>query len=143
MLHRAVPLDTFQLGIGIVQLTKEIETRFMGLVKRLKTAYGICAGSEELNQNQRDYTHFYLAIRSIVFKLTKGDALDTAQMNAKVREMIKDTSQSDGVDEIFKMGEDTEKEQDILDEDYLTKMDKIELPNTKYQIPKLNCFNNC
>ena len=33
-------------------------------------AYDICAGSEQLTQIERDYTHFYLAFRSIVFKLT-------------------------------------------------------------------------
>ncbi|MEO2070325.1 MAG: HsdR family type I site-specific deoxyribonuclease [Zunongwangia sp.] len=127
-------LNTLNMAAEFVQLTKEMETRFMGLVKRLKAAYDICAGSEELTQQERDYTHFYLAIRSIVFKLTKGNAPDTAQMNAKVREMIKNALQSDGVDEIFKMGEETEKEQDIFDEDYLAKIDKIKLPNTKIKL---------
>ena len=117
-----------------VQQTKEIETRFMGLVKRLKAAYDICAGSEQLTQSERDYTHFYLAVRSIVFKLTKGDAPDTAQMNARVREMIKDALASDGVEEIFKLGEDGETEQDIFDEDYLAKIGKIKLPNTKIKL---------
>ena len=50
-----------------------------------------------------------LAIRSIVFKLTKGDAPDTAQMNAKVREMIKDALQSEGVEEIFEQAENYKK----------------------------------
>ncbi|MCK0131474.1 HsdR family type I site-specific deoxyribonuclease [Flavobacteriaceae bacterium F08102] len=127
-------LNTLNMAAEYVQLTKEMETRFMGLVKRLKAAYDICAGSEELTQQERDYTHFYLAVRSIVFKLTKGNAPDTAQMNAKVREMIKNALQSDGVDEIFKMGEETEKEQDIFDEDYLAKIDKIKLPNTKIKL---------
>mgnify|MGYP000744689299 CR=1 FL=1 len=40
-----------------------------------------------------------------MFKLTKGNAPDTAQMNARVREMIKEALQSDGVEEIFKIGE--------------------------------------
>ena len=114
--------------------TKEFENRFMGLVKRLKAAYDICVGSEELNQTERDYTHFYLAVRSIVFKLTKGDAPDTAQMNAKVREMIKNALQSDGVEEIFKLGHEAETEQDLFDEDYLAKIDKIKLPNTKIKL---------
>ncbi|SDQ23608.1 type I restriction endonuclease subunit R [Flagellimonas zhangzhouensis] len=127
-------LDTLNKAAEFVQLTKEMETRFMGLVKRLKAAYDICAGSEELSQKERDQTHFYLAVRSIVFKLTKGNAPDTAQMNAKVREMIKNALQSDGVDEIFKMGEATDKEQDIFDEDYLAKIDKIKLPNTKIKL---------
>ncbi len=117
-----------------VQLTKDIETRFMGFVKRLKAAYDICAGSEHLTQTERDYTHFYMAVRSIVFKLTKGNAPDTAQMNARVREMIKDALASDGVEEIFKLGDDQESEQDIFDEDYLAKIDKIKLPNTKIKL---------
>jgi len=127
-------LNTLNLAAEYAQQSKEFETRFMGLVKRLKAAYDICAGSEQLTQLERDYTHFYLAVRSIVFKLTKGNAPDTAQMNAKVREMIKDALQSDGVEEIFKLGEEVETEQDIFDEDYLAKIDKIKLPNTKIKL---------
>jgi type I restriction enzyme R subunit len=127
-------LNTLNFAAEFVQLTKELETRFMGLVKRLKAAYDICAGSEQLTQTERDYTHFYLAVRSIVFKLTKGNAPDTAQMNAKVREMIKDALQSDGVQEIFKLGNEDETEQDLFDEDYLAKIDKIKLPNTKIKL---------
>src|SRR5690554_1108528 len=127
-------LNTLNLATEHVQQSKEIETRFMGLVRRLKAAYDICAGSEQLTQDERDHTHFYLAIRSIIFKLTRGNVPDTAQMNAKVREMIKGALQSDGVEEIFKLGEETETEQDIFDEDYLAKIDKIKLPNTKIKL---------
>jgi type I restriction enzyme R subunit len=127
-------LNTLNLAAEFAQQTKEFETRFMGLVKRLKAAYDICAGSEQLTQLERDYTHFYLAVRSIVFKLTKGNAPDTAQMNARVREMIKDALQSDGVEEIFKLGEEGETEQDLFDEDYLAKIDKIKMPNTKIKL---------
>jgi len=127
-------LNTLNMAAEYVQQTKELETRFMGLVKRLKAAYDICAGSEQLTQKERDFTHFYLAVRSIVFKLTKGNAPDTAQMNAKVREMIKDALESDGVQEIFKIGDEAETEQDLFDEDYLAKIDKIELPNTKIKL---------
>ena len=127
-------LNALNIAAEFVQQTKDTETRFMGLVQRLKAAYDICAGSEQLTQTERDYTHFYMAVRSIVFKLTKGNALDTAQMNARVREMIKDALQSDGVEEIFKMGETKEGGQDIFDEDYLAKIDKIKLPNTKIKL---------
>lgn len=127
-------LNTLNLAVEYVQQSKEMETRFMGLVKRLKAAYDICTGSEKLTQAQRDETHFYLAVRSIIAKLTKGNAPDTAQMNAKVREMITQALQSQGVEEIFKMGEDGVNEQDIFDEDYLAKINKIKLPNTKIKI---------
>ena len=127
-------LNTLNKAAEFAQLTKDLETRFMGFVKRLKAAYDICAGSEKLTQVERDYTHFYLAVRSIVFKLTKGNAPDTAQMNARVREMIKDALQSDGVQEIFKLGNDDQSEQDLFDADYLAKIDKIKLPNTKIKL---------
>ncbi|UMB55338.1 type I restriction endonuclease subunit R [Lutibacter sp. A64] len=127
-------LNTLNNAAEYVQLTKELEVRFMGLVKRLKAAYDICAGSHQLTQTERDDTHFYLAVRSIVFKLTKGNAPDTAQMNAKVREMIKKALESDGVQEIFKLGEEAGTEQDIFDETYLAKIDKIKLPNTKIKL---------
>ena len=113
--------------------TSKLEKRFMEIVKRLKTAYDVCCGSEKLSQQERDYIHFYLAVRSIVFKLTKGDAPDTAQMNAKVRDMIAEALKSDGVEEIFKLGSD-DGEIDIFDDDYLAKIDKIKLPNTKIQL---------
>jgi len=127
-------LNTLNQAAEYAQITKAIETRFMGIVKRLKAAYDICAGSEKLTQTERNYTHFYLAVRSIVFKLTKGNAPDTAQMNAKVREMIKNALQSDGVEEIFKIGEEADSQQDIFDDEYLAKLDKIKMPNTKIKL---------
>jgi len=55
-------------------------------------------------------------------------------MNAKVREMIKGALQSDGVEEILKLGDEAESEQDIFDEDYLARVNKIRLPNTKIKL---------
>ena len=127
-------LLTLNRAAEFAQQTKESETRFMDLVKRLKAAYDICVGSEQLTQHERDYVHFYIAIRSIIFKLTKGNAPDVTQMNARVRAMIQNALQSDGVEEILKMGEEAESEQDIFDEEYLAKIDKIKLPNTKIKL---------
>lgn len=127
-------LECLNQAAEFVQLTKELETRFMGMVKRMKAAYDICCGSEEISKEERDYIHFYLAVRSIVFKLTKGDAPDTAQMNARVRKMIDEAIQSDGVQEIFKLGNNGEGKIDIFDEDYLAKIEKIKLPNTKIKL---------
>jgi type I restriction enzyme R subunit len=106
----------------------------MFLVKRLKAAYDICAGSEEFSQFERDRIHFYLAVRSILYKLTKGEAPDTAQMNAKVRAMIQEAIESEGVEEIFKLGDESEAEIDLFDEEYLAKLDKIKMPNTKIKL---------
>ncbi|MET0010287.1 MAG: HsdR family type I site-specific deoxyribonuclease, partial [Candidatus Thiodiazotropha sp. 6PLUC4] len=92
-------LNTLNNAAEFAQITDKVEKRFMALVKRLKAAYDICTGSESLTQQERDWVHFYLAVRSIVFKLTKGSAPDTAQMNNKVREMIAEALKADGVEE--------------------------------------------
>ena len=118
----------------VMDIRLKIEKRFMALVKRLKAAFDICSGSERISQSERDRIHFYLAVRSIVFKLTKGDAPDTAQMNARVREMIAEALKADGVEEIFKLGEDAGSEVDIFDDDYLAKIEKIKLPNTRIKL---------
>ncbi|HIL21451.1 MAG TPA: HsdR family type I site-specific deoxyribonuclease [Candidatus Thioglobus sp.] len=116
--------------------TEKTEKRFMDITKRLKAAYDICCGSEEISKDERDHIHFYMAIRSIIYKLTRGVAPDTARMNAKVREMIAEAIKSDGVEEIFKLGneDDSDGAIDIFDEDYLAKIDKIKLPNTKIKL---------
>ena len=106
------------------------QKRFMALVKRLKAAYDVCCGSDKLSQLERDKIYFYLALCSIVYKLTKGEAPDTAQMNAKVREMIAEALKSDWIEDIFKLGEG-QGEIDIFDDDYLNKISKIKLPDTK------------
>ncbi|MDH2433070.1 type I restriction endonuclease subunit R [Pokkaliibacter sp. MBI-7] len=127
-------LNCLNMAAEFVQVTDKIEKRFMALVKRLKAAFDICSGSEAITQDERDLIHFYLAVRSIVFKLTKGDAPDTAQMNARVREMIAEALKADGVEEIFKLGEEQGGEVDIFDDDYLAKIEKIKLPNTRIKL---------
>ena len=127
-------LNCLNQAAEFVLITEKQHKRFMDMVKRLKAAYDICCGSESINERERDHIHFYLAIRSIVFKLTKGDAPDTAQMNAKVRAMIADALESDGVEEIFKLGNDEGGEIDIFNDDYIEKVSKIKLPNTKIKL---------
>ncbi|MCF8407690.1 MAG: type I restriction endonuclease subunit R [Crocinitomicaceae bacterium] len=127
-------LKTLNKAAEFVQLTQELEKRFMYIVKRLKSAYDICSGSGAFSESQRDEIHFYLAVRSIIFKLTKGVAPDTAQMNNRVKQMLQDAIESDGVEEIFKLGDDTQSEIDIFSDDYMAKIDKIKLPNTKIKL---------
>lgn len=135
--HNGSPVEQLNClnnAAEFAQLTDKVEKRFMQLVKRLKAAYDICCGSEELTQRERDRIHFYLAVRSIIFKLTRGDAPDTAQMNARVREMITEALKADGVEEIFKLGDDKAGTMDLFDDDYLAKIEKIKLPNTKIKL---------
>ena len=61
-------LQCLNLAAEFVQITEKVEKRFMFFVKRLKAAYDICSGSDGFADAERDQIHFYLAVRSIVFK---------------------------------------------------------------------------
>ena len=101
----------------------------------MKQAFNLCSSSDELTDNDKDYIHFYMAVRSILFKLTKGTAPDISQMNTRVRKLIEEAIISDGVEEIFSIDSDVEKiTVDIFSEEYLNKIAKIKLPNTKIKI---------
>ena len=114
--------------------TKKLEKTFMDLTSRLKSAYDICVGSSDLDKLHKEKINYYLAIRTIVFKITTGGAPDVEQMNTRVRDLVKDALQSEGVEEIFKLGEDTNGEIDIFDDDYLEKIKVIKQPHTKFQL---------
>lgn len=118
-----------------VQITEEIEKRFMAIAYKLRGAYDLSVTSEKITQQERDQIHFYFAVRSIVFKLTKGNAPDLAQMNARVTEMIHEALQSEGIEEIFKLDKNNpEGNADIFSDEYMAKIEKIELPNTKIKL---------
>ena len=114
--------------------SQKLENTFMDLARRMKSAYDICVGSSELTQAHKDQIHYYLAIRTILFKITTGGAPDVEQMNQKVRDLVKAALISDGVEEIFKLGDSTDGEIDLFDEDYLAKLAAIQQPNTKLQL---------
>jgi len=128
-------LDCLNHAVEFVQLSKEMEDRFMNLVKRLKDAYNLCSGGDELTDDERSKIHFYLAVRSVLYKLTKGDAPDTEQMNRRVSKLIEEAIQADGVTEIFTLEKDTPRlEQDIFSDEYIERINRIPLVNTKIKL---------
>ena len=128
-------LDCLNHAVEFVQLSKEMEDRFMSLVKRLKDAYNLCSGGDELTDDERSKIHFYLAVRSVLYKLTKGDAPDTEQMNRRVSKLIEEAIQADGVTEIFTVEKDTPRlEKDIFSDEYIERINRIPLVNTKIKL---------
>ena len=118
-----------------VQQTKELEIRYMAGVRRMSKAFRLCNGSKDFNNNEMDHIHFYMAVRSIIFKLTKGKAPDTDQMNEVVRKMIQEAIRSNDVEELFAESTDlVAGTVDLFDKRYLEKINKIALPNTKVKI---------
>ena len=127
-------LHCLNASADFVLTTKKSEKVFMDLVKRLKAAYDICVGSSKISQADKDKIHYYLAVRSIVFKITTGGAPDVEQMNRKVSALVQDALQSDGVEEIFKFKDNSAGGIDIFNDDYLAKLAMIKQPNTRLQL---------
>lgn len=119
-------------AVEYVQLSEELERRFMAAVKRMKQAYNLCSSSDKFSDKDKDHIHFYCAVRSILFKLTEGDAPDIEQMNARVRQMLEGAIQSDGIEELFETGKHISV--DIFGDEYMDKINAIQLPNTKIKI---------
>lgn len=114
--------------------TKESETKFMQHCKKMKAAFAICCNSDRISQEEDDDIHFFFAIRSIIFKLTKGDAADTPKMNRHVADMIKDALISETVEEIANIGVSAESEIDLLSSDYMKRLAQLPQKNTKVKL---------
>ena len=111
-----------------VQLNKEMQTRFMGLTKRLKGAYQIVFPTGELTDAEVSKAQFYLAVRSIVYKQTKPDAPDTEVMNSFVEGMVQKALTCTGVENII----DENKSVDLFSEEFLLQLNAVKLPITKF-----------
>mgnify|MGYP002509843588 FL=1 len=122
-------LNCLNRAVEYVQLTQDLEVRFMAAVKKMKQAFSLCSSSEQFTSADIEKVHFYQAVRSILFKLTKGDAPDTSQMNAKVRKLLDEAIQSDGIEELFETGKHINI--DIFSDEYMARIEKIPMPNTK------------
>ncbi len=122
-------LNCLNRAVEYVQLTQDLELRFMAAVRKMKQAFNLCSSSEQFTNADIEKVHFYQAVRSVLFKLTKGEAPDVSQMNAKVRQLLDSAIQSDGIEELFDTGKHIDV--DIFSDAYMARIEKIPMPNTK------------
>ena len=128
-------LQCLNKAAEFIQKTKDLEQRFMSNVLRLSKAFNLCNSGKDFTKYELDLIHYYKAVRSILFKLTKGDAPDTDTMNAHVQKMLEDAIKSEGVEEVFSTDTDMDSEAvDLFSDEYLTRISRIKLPNTKVKI---------
>lgn len=128
-------LECLNQAVEFVQTTQELEERFMSAVRRMKEAYNLCSGGDELSDSERDVIHFYLAVRAVLYKLTKSDVPDAEQMNKQVARMIEEAIQAEGVTEIFSVEKDTPRlQEEIFSTKYIERINRIPLINTKIKI---------
>lgn len=135
--YKGAPVDRLKClnrASELVLMTEESEKFFINVTIKLKASYNLVSGSELFTHKEIQEIHFYFAIRSIVVKLTKGEAPDTAQMNAKVAKMVEEAIISEGVEEIFKLDDNKANTIDLFNEKFIEKISNLELPNTKIKI---------
>ena len=126
-------LECLKNASEFIQATDSSENLFMGHAKKLKSAYNLCSNSEEITYQDREDIHFFTGVRAIIYKLTKGEAPDIAQMNRRVSQMIAEALQSDGVEEIAQVNANS-KNLDVLSEEYMAKLENLKQPNTKVKL---------
>jgi len=126
-------LKCLKNAANFMMQTEEKQLRFMQNTKKLKQAYNLCTSNKKITPKEKDYIYFYLAVRSVIYKYTKGDAPDATQMNARVRQLIEDALSSSGIEEVFKIKE-TNKLVDIFSESYIEKIKAIPQENLKVKI---------
>jgi len=111
-----------------VQLNKELETKFMGLSRKMKAAYEICFPSGELTDEETAKAQFYMAIRSIIYKQTKGDTPDAEVMNRVVEKMVMDAISCSGMENIV----NSEGPDDLFGDEFTKQLSKVNLPISKF-----------
>lgn len=126
-------LECLNKGAEFVLKTKESENQFMGHTRKLKSAYNLCCNNEDITKQDREDIHFFSGVRSIIYKLSKGETPDASQMNKRVGEMIEEAILSEGVEEIIQLGNEKDK-LDVLSEEYMERLSKLKLPNTKVKL---------
>lgn len=114
-------------GAEYVQRTHEMEERFMYHSRRMKLAYEIVYPSGELSDDEAETAQFYMAVRSIIYKQTKGTSPDTETMNKHVQTMIENAIASTGVEDII-----NNEKLDLFDEGFIDELNQLGMPITKY-----------
>ena len=105
-----------------------MESRFMTLSRKMKAAYNIVFPSGELTESEVSKAQFYLAIRSIIYKQTIGDAPDAEIMNQVVEGMVQKAISCTGVENIV----DEDKSFDLFGEDFEKRLNAVKMPITKF-----------
>ena len=100
----------------------------MTLSRKMKAAYNIVFPSGELTESEVSKAQFYLAIRSIIYKQTIGDAPDAEIMNQVVEGMVREAISCTGVENIV----DEDKSFDLFGEDFEKRLNAVKMPITKF-----------
>lgn len=126
-------LTVIQRGVEFVMADKTRKDNFMGFSQRAKKAFDVCIGHDEITDSEVERLHYFLCIRSVIYKETIGDTPDATLMNKRVSELVNKAISSTYSGKEFNFNEETTDDVQLLfSDEFLDKLKKIPYPNTKY-----------
>lgn len=127
-------LTIIQKGVEYVLSEKARKDNFMGFTLRCKKAFDICIGHDQITDQEVEQLHFFLCVRSVIFKMTTGDTPDATLMNKHITELVNRAISSTYSGKEFNFDEHpTDDIQMLFSDEFIDKLKKIPYPNTKYQ----------
>ncbi|MCM1136752.1 MAG: HsdR family type I site-specific deoxyribonuclease, partial [Clostridium sp.] len=81
-------LNVIQKGVEFVLAEKKRKDNFMGFTQRAKKAFDVCIGHDEITDGEVEKLHYFICVRSVIYKMTMGDTPDVTLMNRKVAELV-------------------------------------------------------
>jgi len=127
-------LTVIQKGVEFVLADKSRRDNFMGFTQRAKKAFDVCIGHDEISDSEVEHLHYFMCVRSVIFKMTIGDTPDATFMNRKVSELVDRAISSTYSGKEFNFDEQTTDDvQFLFGDEFIDKLKKIPYPNTRYQ----------
>lgn len=127
-------LTVIQKGVEFVLADKSRRDNFMGFTQRAKKAFDVCIGHDEISDSEVEHLHYFMCVRSVIFKMTIGDTPDATLMNRKVSELVDRAISSTYSGKEFNFDEQTTDDvQFLFCDEFIDKLKKIPYPNTRYQ----------
>ena len=110
--------------------TVTFKTYFLKSVKRMRAAYDICQPSGGLDAEEISLAQCFMAIASIVRKMSGTTELDADKMNNAVEKMVEAALKYNKVESVFEIGT----EEDIFSEEYIATLSKVRMPASKLEL---------
>lgn len=126
-------LNIVQKGVEFVLAEKSRKDNFMGFTQRAKKAFDVCIGHDEITDREVEHLHYFMCVRSVIYKMTMGDTPDATMMNKKVSELVNRAISSTYSGKEFNFDEQPSDDvQMLFNDEFIEKLKKIPYPNTKY-----------
>lgn len=127
-------LETLNQGAELMQVTTAQEKNFMKHTHIMKQTFDICQCDDRIYDSEVGEVHYFCGVRSVIYKMVKGNAPDASTMNRHVLDMVNQALASEEVEVLNNMGMDNAEQVDLLARQYMEKVSRLPHPNTKVKL---------